>query len=242
MGSGENRGIREKTEKSFLIKAEAHLKQYSKKKIYPLIQWNNMPCLQLDNIIFFEKYPFIRYGLPASLLSCIFGLILFTMTAELLIYGNYNNALGRIVPVYFYFMSITASLLAAYNASRGDSEKADSSKRRKALSGMLAALFVTLLPVLIYICLSLSIIDNMLFDFMIALQLCFAPLPAAILGSLIGYFIDVNPVRDEKEGIRGYIIFVSAVLLLELAVFLILVYGAVGMGFVPYDPGRVIPS
>ena len=191
---------------------------------------------------FFEKYPVIRYGIPASLISCISGLILFVMTAELVTYGNYNNALGGFVPVYFYFMSITASLLAAYQASRvnKDKEGTERSKKQKALSGMLAALMVSLLPVLIYACLALTIIHDMIFGFMIALQFCFVPLPAAILGGLTGYFIPGNLIPGSKRHLKKYILFVSSVLLLELAVFLILIFGAVWMGFIPYDPGRVM--
>ena len=202
-----------------------------------------MPGSQLDSHKFLEKYPYIRYGVPASLLFCLFGFILFATTAELVVYGNYNNALGGFVPVYLYFMSITASLLAAYRASRGVGSEGENggSGRQKALSGILAALVVSLLPVLVFTCLALTIIDNMIFEFMIALLLIFTPLPAAILGGLTGYFITGNSFPGGKGSFKGFIMVVSAVLLLELAVFLILVYGAVGMGFVPYDPGRVIP-
>ncbi|MBN1432215.1 MAG: hypothetical protein JW931_05540 [Methanomicrobiaceae archaeon] len=192
----------------------------------------------------FFKNPIIKYAVPTSFLSCIFGFILYLMTSGLVTYGNYNNTLGGFVPVYFYFMSITASLLAAYRASRNDRDaeivSVTSNNKVKALYGIISALIVSLTSVFIYVCLALTIIHNMIFEFMIALQFWLAPLPAAILGGLIGYFFTGNYFPGGEGSLKGYIMIVSAILLLELAFFLILIYSIVGMGLIPYDPGRVV--
>jgi len=182
----------------------------------------------------------LKYGLSAAILSCIFGLLLYGMTADLLSYGNYNNALGRYVPIQFYFMSITAAVIAAYGVSRYYAGEKDISQRKKAVSGIVAALATSLIPCFIYIALIMTLINDLVIQFFVALQIYLVPLPAAILGGLIGYFINGEKKVETNQDFKRYIVILSAVLLLELAIPLVIIYTAIVLGLVPYDQGRVV--
>lgn len=186
---------------------------------------------------YFKEKPILLYGFIASLIYLVFGLVLFAVTEYLLKYGTYGNSLSLYVSSMFFLMSITASVLAAYRASR-DPDGEVLSKKTKVIYGVLAALIVSLFPVLVYAALDL-IMHNFLFSSLLDLQLYMTPLPAAVIGGLVGYFIEgTYSCFGDKGGIKKYIMIVSALLLLELALFLIIIFGATGMNLVPSDPGR----
>lgn len=188
----------------------------------------------------FKKGPVLRYGFIASFIYLIFGLILFLMTIYILKFGNYNPSMSGYVSVQLFIMSITASVLAAYRASR-DPEETGLSKKMRSLSGICAALIASLFPVLVFAGLSLFFINDDIFSSLLALQFYIAPVPAAVIGGLIGYFIEGNSsFFGTGGGIKKYAMIVSAVLLLEFALFLIIIYGAIGLDFGPFDPGRIM--
>ena len=187
----------------------------------------------------FKENQVLLYGFTGSFIYLIFGLIFFAVAVNLLRYGNFGGSLGVYVSSMFFIMSMTASVLAGYGASR-DQDGGNLSKKMKTVSGILAALIVSLFPVIVYAALAFFIHDFM-FSSLLSVQLYMTPVPAAILGGLVGYFIQgIHPCFEDKGSIKKYIMIVSALLLLELALFLIIIYGATGMSLVPFDQGRMM--
>jgi uncharacterized integral membrane protein len=166
------------------------------------------------------------------------------MTADIVSYGNYNN-LGGEVALQFYFMSIVFTMMGAYLASRDFEEDIKRTKKQRAKSGIKAALVATFIPGIIYWVLDtiLSVIFKYPFNYnhflgyFYGFQIFFVPVPAIIFGGLIGYFAGGTRGIGRKEGIKRFILIVSALILVEMIVFLVALNLVTGMELVPHDGG-----